>query len=210
MSLWNAHLTDCRLFECCLADRSGEPADLRAAEHLGDCLACQQRYAEVTDFLEATWNAAEADLDALFSPERLRSQQEQIARRIEQLAQSARVISFPGREARPGRLLPSPSSRAMPRWVASAAVAGLVVGIGIGVFFNPRQALPPSTVVAPGVSTPAAPGAAAPLGGVLAAMDPSEDLTMFLTSSTEGPSAPELEALDALTPRAREISYTIR
>jgi hypothetical protein len=223
---WNGHLKERRLFESSVAERMGEPLDPRAAEHLGECLACRQRFAEVADFLDVTWSAAEAEVDAAFPAERLRAQQQQIARRLEHLTQSARVISFPGREA---RRMPAPSTRIAPRWIASAAAAGLFVGVGVGVFFNPRTAVAPTTVVAPiapapapAAPQPADPVAAPALAGNLASPEAadagstansfdSDDLIDFLTAlSLEHPFAPELVGLDALTPQAREASYLIR
>jgi hypothetical protein len=222
---WNGHLKERRLFECCVAERMGEPLDPRAAEHLAECLVCRQRFAEVADFLDVTWSAAEAEVDAAFPAERLREQQQQIGRRLEQLTQSARVISFPGREA---RRMPVSGTRGAPRWIASAAAAGLFVGIGVGIFFNPRTATAPATVVAPAAPAPAPavrpadPVAAPGLAGNLAspeASDPantgssvdSDDLVDFLTAlSFERTFAPELVTLDDLTPQAREASYLIR
>jgi hypothetical protein len=209
---WNGHLKERRILDSCFAERSGEAIDPRAAEHLADCLACRQRYAEIAGFLETTWAVAEAELDAAFSPEQLRAQQEQIARRIEQLAQGARVITFPGREARPGRLMPSTMSRAAPRWIASAAAAGLFVGIGLGVFLGPRAANQPTTVVAPSASAPVARPSDAP-GGVLAERQDdtdSDDPGMILSGLLIERPQPEFVALDALTPQVREISYIIR
>ena len=42
----------------------------------------------------------DAEADDVFTPERLRAQQQQIARRIEHVGRPARVISFPGRIVR--------------------------------------------------------------------------------------------------------------
>jgi hypothetical protein len=221
---WNGHLKERRLFECCVAERMGEPLDPRAAEHLAECLGCRQRFAEVAEFFDVTWSAAEAEVDAAFPADRLRAQQQEIARRLEQLTQSARVISFPGREA---RRMPAPATRVAPRWIASAAAAGLFVGVGVGVFFNPRTAVAPTTVVAPTAPAPAAPQPADPvaapgLAGNLASPEAADsgnsansvdsgNLIDFLTAlSLEHPLAPELVGLDALTPQAREASYLIR
>jgi hypothetical protein len=217
---WNGHLKERRLFECCVAERMGEPLDPRAAEHLAECLVCRQRFVEAADFLDITWSAAESEVDAAFPPERLRAQQQQIAHRLEQLTQSARVISFPGLDA---RRMPAPVSRVAARWIASAAAAGLFVGIGVGVFFNPRAAIAPAAVVAPTVPAPAAQpaGAEAPaLAGNLAGQETAEnpgsvvdsdDIADFLSAlSRERPFAPELVALDAFTPQAREINLLVR
>ena len=48
-------------------------------------------------FMDALRQEGEAEADAVFTPERLRQQQQQIARRLEHVGRAARVISFPGR-----------------------------------------------------------------------------------------------------------------
>ena len=220
---WNGHLKERRLFESCVAERMGEPLDPRAAEHLAECLACRQRFVEVAEFLDVTWTAAEAEVDVAFPAERLRAQQQQIARRLEQLTSSARVISFPARDI---RRMPATGSRTAPRWIASAAAAGLFVGVGVGVFFNPRTAWAPAAVVAPAgpaaapVARPADSAAAPALAGNSVgpenlenagnARDRDDVLDFISALSVERAFTPELVALDAITPSAREISLLIR
>ncbi len=66
--------------------------------------------------------------DAVFPPEQLAAQQAQILRRLEQLDEPARVISFP----RFGRRVHDSGAggrRVAVSWVAVAAAAGLVVGV---------------------------------------------------------------------------------
>ncbi len=65
--------------------------------------------------------------DGVFTPERLAAQQTQILRRLEQLDQPARVISFPAASR------PEPHGlggrRVAVSWVGVAAAAGLVIGL---------------------------------------------------------------------------------
>ncbi len=77
---------------------------------------------------------ADADVDALFPADRLRAQQQEIARRLESIGRAARVISFPGSTSA-RRTHPSTTRLAM-RWIAGAAAAGLFVGVAAGTFFD--------------------------------------------------------------------------
>ncbi|HET9833923.1 MAG TPA: hypothetical protein VFP91_19505, partial [Vicinamibacterales bacterium] len=90
------HLQDDVLYECYYAERRGESIDPPSAEHLVDCDACARRYADVGVFMATLSADAEAEVDALFPPERLRQQQQDIAKRLELVGRAARVIMFPG------------------------------------------------------------------------------------------------------------------
>ena len=87
------HLHDEQLFDCYITERGGDAIDPPSAEHLADCNACSARYAELAQFMDTLRREGDADADAVFTPERLRAQQQQIARRIEQVGRPARVIS---------------------------------------------------------------------------------------------------------------------
>jgi len=214
------HLHDDRLFECFVAERSGEGIDPPAAEHLADCASCAGRYEELRAFLNGLRAEADGEVDALFSSEALREQQQQIARRLEHLGHGARVISFPthpvaaGAHARAGRLTP--------RWIAAAAAAGLFVGVGVGSFFQTGARLtrlhpaPASAPAVPGagpqrpmpVPSPAEPVLASstePSGGAGAA-DSNDEFISELELALERPRTRELRALDELTPHIREVS----
>ena len=128
------HLQDERLFDCYLSVRSGETLDPPVAEHLTDCSDCGERYAAMTNFLETLSVDATAEADGIFTPERLRVQQQHIARRLEHLGHPARVISFPGRPA--VHHIASSAPRSARRWVAAAAAAGLFIGVGTGLFLD--------------------------------------------------------------------------
>src|SRR4029079_18923063 len=77
------HLQDDRLFECYLAQRQGEAADPPAVEHLADCESCAARYTELALVMDGVRAEGDAEADEAFTPERLRAQQQQIARRME-------------------------------------------------------------------------------------------------------------------------------
>jgi anti-sigma factor RsiW len=188
------HLHDDRLFDCYLTERGGDALDPPAAEHLADCDACGARYAELTAFMDTLRREAEADADAVFTPDLLRAQQQQIARRLEHVGRPARVISFPSRIVR--RTIGASQSRTAPRWVAAAAAAGLFLGVALGASYewNLRHA-PTRAFGARDMSARIAPAASADDDAFLS------DLELAL----ERPHTRELQAFDALTPHVREI-----
>ena len=192
------HLRDDRLFECYLAELEGSPVDPLAAEHLAGCPACSARFGELVQFMDGLRAEADADTDAIFTPERLRIQQQQIIHRLGHLGHAARVISFPGRLI--GRRMAHTASRITPRWAVAAAAAGLVVGVGVGTLFAPAPR-PVPAAIAP---TPIAPPVA-----TLSEPPPVSDDATFLSElemALSGPRNRELLPFDALTPRVQAIS----
>ncbi len=191
------HLQDERLLDACLAVRQGERPDPPVAEHLADCGACRTRYEELVQVMDLVRQEGETEADAVFTPERLRQQQVQIARRIEHVGRAARVISFPGRFVR--RTMTASAAPSAPRWVAAAAAAGLFVGAALGASYgwgarggydlaSDRRMMP----VATRGTTP----------GEVAADDA---FLSELELALERPHTRELRAFDALTPHVREI-----
>lgn len=199
------HLHDDRLFECYIAERSGERIDPPAAEHLSTCSDCGVRYGELSRFMDGLREEAEAETDAIFTPEQLRSQQQQIARRIELLGHPARVLSFPGLLVR--RHLTAHASRIAPRWAAAAAAAGLFVGVGAGIVFDSRARVTPAPM------TMARPARIAPQAVAVSSPGPLIDDDAFLSEIEAAIGEPydqELLPFDALTPRVQEISRRLR
>ena len=217
MMLRASHLQDDTLFECYYAVRRGETIDPPSAEHLADCSACAGRYAELGTFLNTLSEDADAEVSALFPPERLRAQQQDIARRLELVGRAARVISFPGRapvSAANGAQAPRTSiTRLAARWIAGAAAAGLFVGVAAGTVFNFRPRADISregrrgiVVARQGVtSTPARLSSSAGTDAVNAVVDMDDMFMSDLESVLERPHTSELVAFDALTPHVREI-----
>jgi hypothetical protein len=222
---WNAHLNDDRLLECYLGERGIEPVNFGAAEHLDDCTRCRDRYTALVETMDELRANADAETDAVFTPERLDGQHQAIARRIASMNHAARVLAFPAQT----QASSSSSMRFAPRWLAAAAAAGLFVGVGVGVFFDARArgfrptvatVLPVSAspVQAPAVRGAQVQGAAAPKPEAasppatnVSDPDTSDDDSAFmaeLQAAFERPGARELMALDALTPRTRDISYS--
>jgi hypothetical protein len=188
-----AHLDDAGLAaiwtDGCESGRQQHP-------HLDSCAACRARFHELSSWLEALRADATDEADENFSPERLKTQHAQIFRRLEAAERPARVIAFP-RFAQP---LTSRTSHAS-RWIAAAAAAGLIVGVGVGQLMDLRHSLQPASTQARVVP------ATLPLK-----LDPSrvqpvnatrdEAFLSELDASISRAAVPELRALDAFTPRA--------
>ena len=193
------HLTDDVLAEIwTMAAAEGRTA---SHPHFDTCSECRYRYADFTRFLDEIKDEAYAEADQLMSPERLAAQQAQIVRRLEALERPARVIAFP-KSTRPSN---SPS-RVGQRWVATAAAAGLVIGVVAGQLVDFRRALTPAhrpvgTVVAD--SAPARSGNVTPVSNVV----PIDEAFLYgdLEASARNPRDSSLRAFDDFTPRARDI-----
>ena len=199
------HLHEDRLWGGYLAERGGEALDPLLAEHLADCGECARRYADMTGLMDAVAAEAAAETDAVFTPERLRAQQQQIARRLEHAGHPARVITFPGQLA--GRRAHLSPPRVARRWIAAAAAAGLFVGVGAGVFFDWGASRAARSRRQVGLTRQ-------PSLTVQAALaDLSEADEAFLSElevALERPRTRELAPFDALTPHMREITHSLR
>jgi anti-sigma factor RsiW len=196
------HVQEERLLDCYLAERGDETIDPRTAEHLADCDACALRYAELTEFMDGLRTDADAETDAVFTPDRLRAQQLHIARRIEQVGRAARVIRFP----RPfgGRRVDVRSARTAPRWVAAAAAAGLFFGAALGASFEWDRHLRAQRQLTV-AQRPFNPAHAA--GGPGQVADDDAFLSE-LDVALERPQTRELQPFDAFTPHVREVTYS--
>jgi hypothetical protein len=196
MSLLNrlrlsAHLDDAALAAIWTDGRPSHP-------HLTTCASCRARFAEFSSWLENMRVDAVTEADDYFSAERLATQQAQIFRRLEAAERPARVIAFP-RFAQP---LSSRSSHAS-RWIAAAAAAGLIVGVGVGQLMDLRHSLTVRDTPAAQTQLVDAPLTArrdARVQPISAARD--ELFLSELEASLSRASVPELRALDAFTPRA--------
>jgi hypothetical protein len=198
------HLREEILFECYLAEHEGTPMVPPAAEHLADCPECAARYADLRQFMDRLQADADTELDELFPPDRLRAQQQQIARRLEHIGHAARIISFPGHPS--SRHAAGPRPRVAPRWLAGAAAAGLAIGVSLGSALYRRapetapSAQPAGSIAASIGTTESAAQTSVP--------EPATDLDFFISElevALERPYTPELVALDELTPHVREV-----
>ena len=203
MSHRASHLQEERLFESYLAERAGEPLDPPVAEHLADCAACGSRYTELASFMDTLRRDGDAEADAIFTPERLRVQQQQILRRMSLVGRPARVLSFPGRIVR--RTIDASTSRTAPRWAAAAAAAGLFVGVAVGASFpwGSRAPARPRPVAQSNVALH--PSGVGTGGRDQVEIAPDDAFLSDLEIALERPHTRELQAFDALTPHVREI-----
>jgi hypothetical protein len=167
--------------------------------HLESCPTCRARFAELSSWLDTLRLDARTEADENFSPERLAAQHAQIFRRLEAAERPARVIAFP-RFAQP---LTSRTSHAS-RWIAAAAAAGLIVGVGVGQLMDLRHSLS---------NQPTTQARVAPVT-MARGLDPrvqsvnvtrDEAFLSELDASLSRAAVPELRAIDAFTPRAGEL-----
>jgi hypothetical protein len=193
------HVHDDRLLDAYMAEREGDVIDPPVADHLADCAACSARYLELASLLDNVRREGEAEADAIFTPERLRAQQQQIARRVEQVGRPARVISFPSRIVR--RTIGASTSRPAPRWVAAAAAAGLFVGVAVGASYQWGGRRVPGAAFTREANARISPAAAR----ASSAADNDADFLSDLELALERPHTRELQAFDELTPHVREI-----
>ena len=199
------HLQEERLFDSYMAERSGGPIDPPVAEHLADCASCATRYAELMAFMDTLRCEGDADADAIFTPERLMLQQQQIARRIALVGRPARVLSFPGRIVQ--RTISASAAHGAHRWIAAAAAAGLFVGVAVGASYDWRLAARGRQMFAAntGPSRTARPAPVAGRSNTFADGAADDAFLSDLEFALERPHTRELLAFDALTPHVREI-----
>jgi hypothetical protein len=112
-------------------------------------------------------------------------------RRLDSIGRMARVLDFPDRSSRSE---PQGGSGVASRWVAAAAVIGLVAGLGTGVLVDRRF-----------IQRQVSEVRIAPAAG-LADDDLLGDIDQALLDSA----APELSAIDAFTPAMHEVVFTSR
>jgi hypothetical protein len=222
MNTRTPHLQDDTIFDCYYAARRGETLDPPSADHLADCGACASRYSEVGAFLNSLGEEAEAEVSALFPPERLHAQQADIAKRLELVGRAARIISFPGRAAAPAHgvgaspMSPKASvTRTAARWIAVAAAAGLFIGVAAGSAFHYGSPVNVSrdgrragvaTVGRLGLaSAPSRLSTTAADEAVKAVVDMDDMFMSDLESALDRPHTSELVAFDALTPHLRDV-----
>jgi len=199
------HLPEERLFDSYLAERNGEVMDPPVVEHLTDCASCGARYTELSTFMDTLRREGDAEADACFTPERLRAQQQHIARRIATLGRPARVLSFPGRIVR--RTIHASTARPTP-WIAAAAAAGLFIGVALGASYPwtwHRLGVPSLVARDGGAPRPPRMTPVATRGSSPAEAAADDAFLSDLEVALERPHTRELQAFEALTPHVREI-----
>ena len=197
----NRHLTDTDLMAVWADMRLGEPPPTAAGGHVRQCAPCRARLTSLTSWLDGLRTDAHREADEAFSRERLVAQQGQILRRLEAMERPARVLTFP-------RFAKAISARdgGRQRWIAAAAAAGLVVGIGLGQTFHLMDSSSPADTQVRAVS---APMERAARGGVM--LTPiaggSDENFLYPDAPLSSERIPEsLRSLHEITPSARDYS----
>jgi hypothetical protein len=173
--------------------------------HLSACAECRVRYDAFVAWMEEIRSDARLEAEGAFTPERLAAQQAAILRRLEASERPARVLAFP-------RLSGSGAVRSVPvrRWIAAAAAAGLIVGVGIGQLMdlrhNPRL-FPDTRIVQPPRTQATTVAAVSPAS---ATASNTEDVLLLELEAAATPQYEALRAYDTLTPRAADFLVTSR
>ncbi len=188
------HLSDDRLVELCFT----ETPSAQEQQHLGGCAACEQRRVATARLLDEVGQACIEDADAAFPASRLARQQIRIQQRIEEETRPARVIAFPAAG------VPSTpfvrTRRPVTRWIAAAAVAGLLVGLVAGrAGRQPETAFVSSQARGP-VGQPGIRAISAPLAPLS-----DDEVLGAIEAAVEGRGGMALRPLDELTPRASDL-----
>ena len=198
-----SHLSDDRLIEMCML----EEASSAEQQHLSACARCDARRVRLQCLLDDVSDAAAVEADAAFPPDRLARQQARILAHLQHEGRPARVIAFPNGHGHqePTVLRTRPGSR----WIAAAAVAGLVVGLIAGRFGHDYSLGRPgaaSVIVARTAEQPEFRSAAGvgTIREVTVSISEEEFLNQ-LEMAVDGPAAAALQPLDDLTPRAWDI-----
>lgn len=190
-----------RIWSAARADGRAPTSDVELSDaHLASCPDCRARYIAFANWLRDVRADAVSEADEIFSTERLAAQQAQIFRRLEALERPARVIAFP-RFSRPV----TKSHGGPRRWITAAAAAGLIVGLAAGQLLDMRKALDRSEIRHKLGNTGATPNRAATVESVNARFS---DEALLYDSAITAPRIPELQSLDAITPRVPELDQS--
>lgn len=144
------HVREHVLADAAIHLMNGESPELtRSAQaHLERCDTCAARLEELREIMSTERDDAIAAADAAFPAERLRAQRTSILARLEQARAGSRVLHFPTFPAT--RTWMANRNRPAMRWLAGAAAAGLLVGLGAGqAAFTGHQILSQSAAVKP-------------------------------------------------------------
>ena len=228
------HLSEDRLLALALGtpDKSTRTAML-AASHLQTCGPCEHRFRMLTALLKAIPKEADAGFSDVFTPQRLQAQRARIGHRLAHLVgavEPARVLAFPF-SCQPLRQFEIGPGRR----IAAAAVIGSLLGVTAGQLIHYH---PTGTATAADTTADAARSAAVddpartfdmtgtvelpPVDGDNQTQAAELTLVEFgqlmkeegflsnLDFALTSYHVSELESIDALTPRVRDLSINIR
>jgi hypothetical protein len=189
-----------------ISDQAVSDQDRQMLTHVGACEACAARLTDLTVQMETLRDAAWQEADAVFDEAMLETQRGKILARLTHLGKAARVLRFPGR-MRDASMPVSPISR---RWVSVAAAAGLIIGLVAGqlLHFAPWESqlhrqgggqLQTAAQRSPS-------GSPVILQNAAAVVSLSDDALLDeIDEAMQLRRAPNLRALDALTPRVGDL-----
>lgn len=170
--------------------------------HLDACERCAVRHAELLCVI-ADLDVVHTEADAVFDDERLLHQRTHILHRLDKNHGPARVLPFPAAAESNGaiRVLASAGRR----WVAAAAIAGLVVGIFSGRMLTHRGDEPNPDRLHQVYDASIRRSATNPVIVPAELRTGGRDEILFeeVESALVRPSVQELTAIDAITPAAR-------
>jgi hypothetical protein len=145
--------------------------------------------------------------DAAFPPERLARQHARIMARLQHEGRPARVIAFPA--GHPSHEPNVSRTRPASRWIAAAAVGGLIVGVIAGRFGHDYSFARPAAARVIVARTAEQSGLRAPgtTGAIreLAASVSDDEFLNQIEIAIDAPAAAALQPLDDLTPRAWDV-----
>jgi hypothetical protein len=194
------HVTEADLTALWTDARLGEASQTAAGDHVRGCPACRARLASLSTWLDGLRIDARQEADEAFPRDRLAAQHAQILRRLEAMERPAKVLAFP----RFTRAISAPNV-GRHHWIAAAAVAGLVIGIGLGQTFDFRRMAAPDRLT---TEAPIARTASAPERMGYQPISMSDEVFLYdqePSLSTER--VPEsLRSLHEITPNARDDS----
>jgi hypothetical protein len=204
VGLLNPHLDDAALADIWSARQvAGDANDMTvpAAAHLAACGECRSRYGAFTAWLEGIRVDGLAEADEVFTADRLAAQHAQVLRRLEALEHPARVIAFPKFTS-----AVSAQPKATRRWIAAAAAAGLVAGIGLGQLLDYGRSTSRGVEVADRQMARVAPPRADAGRAVQPVSQVSDDILLneFELASLPARVPDSLQYLNAVTPTSRD------
>ena len=165
--------------------------------HLAACAMCRARLDTLAHWIDSVGDTLRDEADEMLTPDRLASQQAQIARRLEAIDRPARVLAFP----KAARAVISGHSNVR-RWVTVAAAACLITGFGLGQVFPLHQAFQRQQAAAPPPLTQ--PNAAKRASQITTEPSSLNDEELLSDAFSRSHVA-TLSALDDMTPHARDI-----
>ncbi|MCC6164780.1 MAG: hypothetical protein IT182_15625 [Acidobacteria bacterium] len=184
------HLSDESLVELHTLLVSGEQAvAARYLRHLKQCDDCARRFDALREDAAALRHDVATSVEALITPARLDRQFDVIMRRLE--GHSGRLLAFPRAARRTAPVQP------LRRWLAMAAAAGLLVGIGAGRLMGPVKADPAAL-------WRARTDAVRPVPSTLS-QETDEQMLVEIDAAIARSRSKEFRVLDQLTPRASDI-----